>query len=69
MNTIGCSWGLVGGAVGWSLGVVGGAVGWTSCYDARVDGIVEDVATLMLATTIGGTVGEGVDWSGRSGDV
>ena len=44
-------------------------MGWTTCSDARVDGIAEDVATLTLDTTLGGTVGEGMDWSGRSGDV
>ena len=64
MNTIGWSWGLTGGAINWSSGVAGGAVGCTTCSDARVDGTVEDVATSMLATTLGGTVGEGMDWSG-----
>ena len=44
-------------------------MGWTTYSNARVDGIVEDVATLTLATKLGGTVREGVDWSGRSGDV
>ena len=63
MNTIGWSWGLAGGAIDYSLGVIGGVVGCTTCFDARVDGIAEDVATSMLATTLGGTVGEGVDWS------
>ena len=80
MNTTGWYWGLAGGAIYCSLGVAsgaiyyssgveGGVVGCTTYSDARVDGIVEDVATSMLATTLGGTVGEGVDWSGRSGDV
>ena len=55
---------MAGGAIDWSSGVAGGAVGWKTCSDARVDGIVEDVATLMLATTLGGIVGEGMDWSG-----
>ena len=64
VNTTGWSWGMVGGAISWSLGVAGGAVHCTTCSDARVDGIVEDVATSMLATTLGGTMGEGVDWSG-----
>ena len=80
MNTTGWSWGLVGGAIGQSSGVAGGAVGWsfgvgggavgqTTYFDARVDGIVEDVATSTLATKLEGMVGEGVDWSGKSGDV
>ena len=64
MNTIGCSWGLAGGAIDWSSGVAGGAVGWTTCSDARVDGIGEDVATLMLDKKIGGMVREGMEWSG-----
>ena len=64
MNTTGWSWGLAGGAINCSSRVAGGAVGYTTCSNARVDGIVEDVATSMLATTLGGTVGEGVDWSG-----
>ena len=61
VNTIGWSRGLVGGAIGWSSGVAGGAVGCTTCSDARVDGIVKDVATSTLAITLWGTVGEGVD--------
>ena len=69
VNTLGWSWGLEGGAIDCSSGVAGGAVGCTTCSDARVDDIVEDVSTSMLDTTLGGTVGEGVDWSGRSGDV
>ena len=69
VNTTGWSWGLAGGAIGWSLGVEGGAVGCTTCSDSRVDGIAEDVATSMLDTKLGGTMGEGVDWSGRSGGV
>ena len=44
-------------------------MGWTTCSDSRVDAIAEDVATSTLATTLGGTVGEGVVCSGRSGDV
>ena len=52
---------MVGGVIGWSLGVESGVVGCTTYSDARVDGIAEDVATLMLATTLGGTVGEGMD--------
>ena len=56
-------------AIDWSLGVAHGVVGWTTFYDDRVDGIVEDVATSTLATTLGGMVGEGMDWSGKSGDV
>ena len=64
VNTTGWSSGLTGGAINWSSGVAGGAVGYTTCSDARVDGIVEDVATSMLATTLGGIVGKGVDWSG-----
>ena len=69
VNTTGWSWGLAGGAIDWSSEVASGAVGCTTCSDSRVDGIVEDVATSMLATTLGGTEGEGVDWIGRSGDV
>ena len=61
MNTPGWSWGLVGRAINCSSGVAGGAVGCTTCYDSRVDGIVEDVSTSMLDTNIGGTVREGVD--------
>ena len=61
MNTTGWSWGLVGGAIDCSSGVAGGAAGCTTCSDVRVDGIAEDVATLMLATTLGGTMEEGVD--------
>ena len=52
---------MAGGAVDWSLRVAGGAMGSTTCSDARVDGIAEDVATSMLDTTPGGTMGEGVD--------
>ena len=44
-------------------------MGYTICSNSRVDGIVEDVATHIFLTTLGGTVGEGVDWSGKSGDV
>lgn len=57
----------------WSLGLADGAVGWTTCSDARVDGIGEDVATSMVATPLRGTVEEGgvakggMDWGGRSG--
>ena len=69
VNTPGWSWGLAGGAIDCSSGVASGAVGCTTYYDARVDGIVEDVATQIFLTTLGGTVGEGVDWSGKSGDV
>ena len=69
MNTTSWSWGMAGGAIGWSLGVAGGAAGCTTCSDARVGGIAKDVSTYKLATKIGGTVGEGMDWSGRSGDV
>ena len=69
MNTIGLSWGLAGGVIDFSTGVARGAVGCTTYSDARLDGIAEDVATSMLATTLGGTVGEGMDWSGKSGDV
>ena len=69
MNTTGWSSGVAGGLVGWSSGVEGGAVGWTTCSDARVDGIVEDVATSMLSKKLGGMVREGMDWSGKSGDV
>ena len=61
MNTIGWSWGLAGGAIACSSGVASGVVGYTTCSDARVDGIEEDVATSMFSTTLGGTVGEGVD--------
>ena len=61
VNTPCWSWGLVGGAIDCSLGVAGGAVGCTTCSDSRVDGIAEDVSTSMLDTTLGGTVGEGVD--------
>ena len=61
MNTTIWSSRLVGGAIDWSSVVAGGAVGWTTCYDARVDGIAEDVSTLMLPTKIGGMVREGVD--------
>ena len=61
VNTPGWSWGLEGGAIDYSSGVAGGAVGCTTRSDARVYGIVEDVATSMLDTTLGGTVGEGVD--------
>ena len=68
VNTTGWSWGLVGGAISWSSGVASGAVGWTTCSDARLDGIEEDVAMSTLATKLGGMVGEGVDWSGISGD-
>ena len=64
LNTTGWSSGLVGGAVVWSSGVAGGAMGWTTCSDARVDGIAEDVATSTLATILGGTLGEGMDSSG-----
>ena len=69
MNTTGWFWGMAGGAISWSSGVAGGAMDWKTYSDPRVDGIAEDVATLTLDTTLGGTVGEGVDWSGRSGDV
>ena len=69
VNTTGWSWGLAGGAIDWSSWVAGGVVGCTTCSDARVDGIVEDVATSMLTTKLGGTVGEGMDWSRRSGYV
>ena len=80
MKKTGCPWGLAGGAIDWSSGVEGGAVtwssgtasgavGWTTYSDSRVDGTAEDVATLTLATKLGGTVREGVEWSGRSGDV
>ena len=80
VNTTGWSWGLASGAIDWSLGVAGGAVkwsswvaggavGWTTCSDARVDGIVDDVAKSKLDTTLRGMVREGMDWSGRSGDV
>ena len=69
VNTIGWSWGMVRGEINCSSRVAGGVVGCTTCFDARVDGIAEDVATSILATTLGGTVGEGVDWSGRNGDV
>ena len=61
MNTTGWSWGMASGAIDCSSGVAGGAVGYTTYSDARVDGIAHDVATLMLATTLGGTVGEGLD--------
>ena len=61
MNTTGWSWGLAGGAIGWSSGVAGGVVGCTTYFDARVDGIAEEVSTSTLATTLGGMVGEGVD--------
>ena len=61
VNTPGWSWGLEGGAIDYSSRVVGGAVGCITYSDARVDGIAEDVATSMLATTLGGTVGEGMD--------
>ena len=50
-------------------------MGWTTCSDARVDGIAEDVATSTLATQQGGMMTEGdtvegsVELSGRSGDV
>ena len=61
VNITSWSWGLAGGATGWSSGVEGGAVGCSTCSDAKEDGIVEDVTTSMLATTLGGTVGEGED--------
>ena len=54
MNTTGCSWGLASGAINYSSGVAGGAVGYTNCSDAMVDGITEDLATSILATTLGG---------------
>ena len=64
MNTLGWYQGLAGGAIDCSSRVVGGAVGCTTCSNARVDGIVEDVPTSTLATTLGGIVREGVDWWG-----
>ena len=69
VNTTGWSWGMEGGAISWSSGVAGEALGCTTCSDARVDGIAEDVTTSMLSTTLGGMMGEGMDWSGRSSDV
>ena len=39
-------------------------MGWKTYSDSRVDAIAEDIATLMLATKLWGTVGEGMDWSG-----
>ena len=69
MKTTGWSWGKAGGAIDWSSGVACGVVGWTTFFNSRVDGIVEDVATLTLATKLGGMVREGMDWSGQSGDV
>ena len=60
---------MVGGAIDWSSGVAGREVGEATYFDSWVDGIAEDVATSTLATKLGGTVREGVDWSGRSGDV
>ena len=44
-------------------------MGWTTCSNAMVDGIAKDVATSTLDTKIGGTVREGMESSGRSGDV
>ena len=44
-------------------------MGWKTYSNARVDGIVEDVATSNLDTKLGGIVREGLDWSERSGDV
>ena len=61
MNTPGWSWGLAGGVIDCSSEVAGGAVGCTTYSDSRVDVIVKDVSTSMLDTTLGGTVGEGVD--------
>ena len=49
------------GAIRWFSRVAGGEVGWKTCFDARVDFIVEDVATLTFARKLGGTVREGVD--------
>ena len=57
VNTKGWYWGLEGGAIGWSSGVAGRSVGYTTCSNVRVDGIVENVATSMLATTLGGMLG------------
>ena len=61
MNTTRWSWGLAGGAVGWSSGVAGAAMCWTTCYNARVDAIEEDVAASNLATKLVGTMREGMD--------
>ena len=44
-------------------------MGWKTCSNARVDGLVEDVATSTLDEKLGGVVGEGVYWSGRSCDL
>ena len=69
MTTIGWSSGLAGGEINWSSRVAGGAMGRITFSNARMDGIAKDVTTSNLATTLGGTVGEGMDWSGKSGDV
>ena len=44
-------------------------MGCTTCSDARVDGIEKGIATSTLDTKLGVMVREGMDWSGKSGDV
>ena len=53
MNTTGSSSELASGAIGQSSGLSSGAMGMKTYYDARVDGIIEDVATSMLDTKWG----------------